>query len=33
MKWTGFTMIGHQTHHLKVIEERYYPLLDKKQSN
>jgi hypothetical protein len=23
----GFTIIGHQVHHLKVIEERYYPLL------
>ena len=24
----GFTIIGHQVHHLKIIEERYYPLLD-----
>jgi hypothetical protein len=24
----GFTIIGHHTHHLKVIEEKYYPLLD-----
>jgi len=22
----GFTMIGHQIHHLRVIEEKYYPL-------
>lgn len=22
----GFTIIGHQYHHLKIIEERYYPL-------
>jgi len=35
-KWTvkeilqhvmGFMMIGHQIHHLKVIEEKYFPLL------
>lgn len=24
----GFTMVGHQIHHLKVIEERYFPLLN-----
>ena len=23
----GFTIIGHQKHHLKIIEERYYPLI------
>jgi len=23
----GFMMIGHQIHHLKVIEEKYFPLL------
>jgi DinB superfamily len=28
----GFAMIGHQIHHLKVIEEKYYPLLQKKQN-
>jgi uncharacterized damage-inducible protein DinB len=25
----GFTLIGHQQHHLNVLEERYYPLLEK----
>lgn len=24
----GFTIIGHQQHHLNVLEERYYPLLE-----
>ena len=23
----GYTIIGHQKHHLKIIEERYYPLI------
>lgn len=25
----GFTIIGHQIHHFKVIEEKYFPLLEK----
>lgn len=25
----GFTIIGHQIHHFKVVEERYFPLLEK----
>src|SRR6266496_2090375 len=29
----GFMMIGHQIHHLKVIEEKYFPLLDQHVSN
>lgn len=24
----GFTIIGHQKHHLKIIEERYFPLVE-----
>lgn len=24
----GFTLVGHQTHHFKIIEERYFPLLN-----
>lgn len=27
----GFTVIGHQIHHLKTIEEEYYPLLETNQ--
>jgi len=29
----GFTMIGHQIHHLKTVEERYVPLLEARQTN
>ncbi len=25
----GFTLIGHQTHHFGIVQERYYPLLNK----
>lgn len=25
----GFVIVGHQRHHLKVLEDRYYPLLNK----
>jgi hypothetical protein len=28
----GFMMIGHQIHHLKVIEEKYFPLLRERQN-
>jgi len=28
----GFMMIGHQIHHLKVIEEKYFPLLSTRAS-
>jgi hypothetical protein len=24
----GFVLVGHQMHHMKVMEERYFPLLD-----
>jgi hypothetical protein len=24
----GYTIIGHQLHHLKIVEEKYYPLLE-----
>jgi hypothetical protein len=24
----GFTIIGRQIHHLKILDDRYYPLLD-----
>ena len=29
----GFTIIGHQIHHLKTVEERYVPLLEARQTN
>ena|SRR5215204_1427098 len=28
----GFTIIGHQSHHLNIIEDRYYPLLESSNS-
>jgi hypothetical protein len=28
----GFNIIGHQVHHFKVLEERYYPLAEKSMS-
>ena len=29
----GFTIIGHQIHHFKTIEEKYFPLLNPTQTN
>ena len=28
----GFTIIGHQIHHLNIIEDRYYPLLEESEA-